>query len=584
MFKRVFNYAKYLKPHWKLFTFAFVCGIIYSVLSGFGLPVITDKLIKNFLPEAGEEAIVRETWKILGVAALMPAVFFLRGLTNFASSYLMSVCSWRSMRALRNEIFHKLQELPMAYFDGSSTGDILTRISSDTGRVQTLVMAFCTELLRQPVIMLSGVGALIYLSWNSRESIFFLGFLLASVLFAVPVIILRKKMKNRGKELQENFASMTQMTKENIDAVQEVRAFNLQDQQQAFYDEYMSKYISSELKLIKYQRIQNPVMEIMAITVVAGLFLYAYYFQMDYGTFAGLGVALYMTFDPLKKILAIVNQFHGSYASFDRVEHILQMENPITDPAEPVQIGRARGDVTFEAVSFGYKADTPVLHDISVKIPAGEHCALVGASGSGKSTFMKLIPRLYDPTSGTIFIDETPNRNLSLEALRNQTALVSQHPVLFNISLLENIRLGRPGATDEEVVQAAREAYAHDFIDRFERGYHTLAGENGRLLSGGQKQRIAIARAILRDAPILLLDEATSALDAESEASIQAALDKLIQNRTVITIAHRMSTFKHAERILVFEAGEIIASGSHEELVRDCGVYQRLVSTQQPIV
>ncbi|QYY37398.1 ABC transporter ATP-binding protein [Ruficoccus sp. ZRK36] len=559
---------------------AFTCGLIYSVLSGFGLPVITEKVIKNFLHEAGKEAIEVETWKIIGVAALLPLVFAIRGISNFFSSYLMSICSWRSMKQLRNDIFHKLQQLPISYFDSRSTGDTLTRIGSDTGRVQTVVMEVLTELLRQPFIMISGISALVYLSWDSRETAFFLGFIAAAFCFAIPVILLRKKLKRRGKQLQESYASMTQMTKENLDAVQEVRAFNLEDQQRMFYNIEMDKYIQNELKMIKYQRMQNPIMEIMSITIIAGLFLYAYYSNIDYGTFAGLGFALYMTLDPLKKILNIVNNFHSSHASFDRLEQTLQLENPITDPENPVTVNKVRGSVTFENVSFEYKVDTPVLEDISVTIPAGQHCALVGPSGSGKSTFMKLIPRLYDPTSGTIQIDDIASQDMRLADLRNQIALVSQHPVLFNISLLENIRLGRPGATDEEVMQAAREAYAHDFISDFKEGYNTSCGENGRLLSGGQKQRIAIARAILRDAPILLLDEATSALDAESEACIQSAIDKLVKNRTVITIAHRRSTFKHAERLLVFDGGKIVASGTHEELMLTSPVFQKLVTNQ----
>ncbi|MEM9227146.1 MAG: ABC transporter ATP-binding protein [Verrucomicrobiota bacterium] len=578
--KQILKYTKYLKPYWKVFTIAFLCGLIYSVISGFGLPVIVEHVFKDFLPQEDETQVDASIWKILSVAAILPLVFIIRGVAGFFNAYLMAYVSWQGMMKLRDDIFRKLQELPMAYYDERSTGDILTRIGSDTGRVQNVVMLTISELLKQPFVMLSGLGALTYLSWDNTESIFFLGFLLAAVLFVIPVVLLRKKLKVRGRQLQENQAAMTQLTKENVDAVLEVRAFSLEKEQRKFFNERMKYYIGSELKLIKYQRMQTPIMEVMAVFIVAGLFVYGYYANIDYATFAAMGFALYMTFDPLKKILAIVNHFHGAYASFERIEQTIKLHNDIIDPPEPKSMNRAQGTVSFDAVSFSYKTGVPVLRDISVTIPAGEHCALVGPSGSGKSTFIKLIPRLYDPTAGTVCIDGVANKELSLETLRRQTALVSQNPVLFNTSLMENIRMGRPGASDPEVIAASQEAYAHEFITGFDQGYQSLAGENGSLLSGGQKQRIAIARAFLRDAPILLLDEATSALDAESEAFIRAALDKLIKNRTVITVAHRMSTFIHAERLLVFDAGQIIASGKHQELIETCEVYQKLVYAQ----
>lgn len=578
MKKYVLSYLKYLKPHWKLFAIAFTCGVLYGASSGLGLPIIAEKVFKIFLEESEREF---AWWEIAGATLLLPAIFLLRGILGFINGILMCKCSLLILLGLRDDIFKKLQELPLSYYDNSTSGDLITRVFGDAGIIHSTMMSLASDTLKQPFVMLSGMGALIYLSYDNQEILFLLAFLLAGALFVIPVVMLRKKLKVGGRRLIESSANIAQVMMENIGAVNEIRTFNMEEKQRELFLEQTRDYNNKQLKLVKYQSLQRPTTELLSVCIIAGLFYYGYTQKIDYATFAGLGLALFFTFDPLKRILAAASTFHSAFGSFQRVEETLEMKNPIVDPEDPLELTDVKGDVEMRNLSFAYVPGIPVLHDVNVTIPAGQYCALVGPSGSGKSTFAKLIPRLYEADQGEVLVDGTNIKEVRMHDLRSHIAFVSQSPVLFNTSLMDNIRLGKPGATNEEVIQAAIKAYAHDFIMDFELGYSTLAGERGGNLSGGQKQRIAIARAILRDAPVLILDEATSALDAESEAYVQAAVKELVKNRTVITIAHRLSTFQHAERILVFNEGRIIASGPHGELMESCGVYKTLVNAQK---
>jgi subfamily B ATP-binding cassette protein MsbA len=287
-----------------------------------------------------------------------------------------------------------------------------------------------------------------------------------------------------------------------------------------------------------------------------------------------------MCYDPVKKLGAINNELQRGSAALARLEEVFNEPITIADPAQPVSISRLRGDLAFERVSFSYKSDLPVLRDVTVEIPAGTVCALVGPSGAGKSTFANLVPRFYEAATGKVTIDGIEIRAMRPADLRRNIAIVSQEPILFNDTILANLLLGRESATRAEVEQAARDAFAHDFILAQPNGYDTIVGERGSQLSGGQKQRIALARAFLRNAPILILDEATSALDSESEAMIQLALKKLVVGKTVLIIAHRFSTIRDATKILVFDRGEVVASGSHAELYAGNGLYKSLYDQQ----
>jgi len=389
------------------------------------------------------------------------------------------------------------------------------------------------------------------------------------------VRLIRKHLQKRGREVQESHADITQYLNENLDALVEVRSFSLETAQQQAFHERLIKNKWIQLKLKKYELSQQPAMEIIVAIVIVAVFAFAFTRGVEFSMFAELAAILYFTFDPLKRIMKLVNLIHKTEGPLRRANEILQLPLPMSDPPEPASLGTVQGAIRFDEVVFAYDEE-PVLRGLSVSIKAGSSVALVGASGAGKSTFAKLVPRFYDAQKGTVTIDGIDVRQLRQAELRSNIAVVSQHPVLFDISLRENIRVGKPTANDAAVEDAARRAFAHDFISAFEEGYETLAGERGDRLSGGQKQRIAIARAFLKDAPILILDEATSALDSESERYIQKAFEKLMEGKTVLIIAHRFSTIEHVDRVLVFQSGQIVEDGTHAELMAQGGHYQNL--------
>jgi subfamily B ATP-binding cassette protein MsbA len=334
------------------------------------------------------------------------------------------------------------------------------------------------------------------------------------------------------------------------------------------------------MKAVKYAQALTPSIEIISAFGLAITLVYAYRAGVKLDSFLAIITALYSSYEPIKKLGALNNEVKRGTSALDRLEVVLDEPLEITDPAQPVAIGRLLGRVHFEKVTFAYKTGEPVLHQVNAEIPAGTVCALVGPSGAGKSTFANLVPRFYEVTSGRLTVDGIDIRDLRLADLRGNIAVVSQDPVLFNDTIFSNLLLGRPDATRDEVIAAARNAHADAFIRAFPQGYDTMVGERGALLSGGQKQRLAIARAFLRNAPILILDEATSALDSQSEQMIQDALKQLVIGKTVLIIAHRFSTIRDASMILVFDRGRIVASGTHTKLYADTPLYRSLYDQQ----
>jgi subfamily B ATP-binding cassette protein MsbA len=375
---------------------------------------------------------------------------------------------------------------------------------------------------------------------------------------------------------------VTALFTENLSAAREVRAYGLEAHETSRFEALTRRLFSSQMKIAKYAQALSPVIEVIAALGIAGTLLYAYSAGVSKDDFLGVVTALFLAYEPIKKLGALNNELSRAVASLDRLEVVLLAPVAIADPAQPATIpgGRLRGGVRFDGVSFAYAPGQPVLHDVTVDVPPGTVCALVGPSGAGKSTFANLVPRFFEASQGAVRIDGIDVRELRLAELRGNIAVVSQDPVLFNDTIRNNLLLGRPDATEAEVVAAAKDAFAHDFIAAEPEGYATTVGERGGRLSGGQRQRLALARAFLRNAPILILDEATSALDSESEAAVQQALQKLMVGKTVFIIAHRFSTIRAASLILVFDEGRIAARGSHAELYASCALYRSLYDRQ----
>ncbi len=575
--KTFYPYFHYLKPVARIFVVALLFGLLFGVSSGFGIPFMTQKVFPMIFDDEAEGLSIL---MLVGVASLIPLAFAVRGISGFLNTYLINLCGIRVLEAIRADIFAKYQALPLGFLQKRSSGDLVSRCLADTNAVQLTITNVANDLIKQPLTLLGAIGYLTYASLQSREVFFLLVCMAIIPICIVPIRIFGKKMLKRSRQAQIQLGGMTGFVSENLRSAREIRAFNLEDRQRERFREQIQKLLTFQLKLVKYKKGMPPVVEVVASFGLALAFLYAYQAGLTLGVFLPLFIALYMCYDPVKKLGMMQNQLQKGRGALERLDEIMREPVTIRDPESPREIGRLTGDVVFAGVSFAYD-QVPVLRDITVHLPQSQVYALVGPSGAGKSTFANLIPRFFDPTEGAVRIDGIDIREMRLKDLRSNIAVVSQDPVLFDDTIVNNILIGRPGASRDNVLRAAENAYAREFIEALDHGFETDVQESGTRLSGGQKQRIALARAFLKDAPILILDEATSALDSESEEKIKDALRRLVQGRTVLMIAHRFSTLSLVDRILFFEEGRITAEGPHEKLYETCAPYRNLYERQK---
>jgi subfamily B ATP-binding cassette protein MsbA len=575
--RRFRPYLKYLRSVRGHLIWAIICIVIYGVASGLSLPM----LIKYVFPPIFDRTHVMALHQVVLIAMLIPVAFFIRALSGYLNSYLMQYAGVRILENIRLDYFRKLQALPLSFVQGKSSGDLISRGMSDTGQLQMTLTSLAMDGIKQPVQLLAAVAALIWLSVTTHGVWLVLLCLAILPLSVLPVRYIGKKVIKRAYQMQSHIGSVTGHFSENLAAAREVRAFGLEQREVARFAGASGDLVISQTKIAKYAQALTPAIEFLSAAAISVTLIYAHHSGVDLATFVAIVTALYMSYEPIKKIGAVNNDIQRGLAALDRLEFVLHEPDTLADPAQPVTVGRLRGDISFDRVTFAYQEGTPVLRDVAARIPAGTVCALVGPSGAGKSTFVNLVPRFYEAGAGSVAIDGIDVRAMRLSDLRRNIALVSQEPVLFNDTIYHNLLLGRQDASREEVMAAARDANADDFIRAFPAGYDTVVGERGVLVSGGQKQRVAIARAFLRNAPVLILDEATSALDSESEAAIQAALKKLMVGKTVLIIAHRFSTIRDASMILVFDQGEIVATGGHGQLYETNPLYRSLYDRQR---
>ncbi len=517
------------------------------------------------------------TWTVVALVAAIPAIKFLSGFFGYLNVYFLQWVASRTVADLRVRLFRHLLDLSAGFHNENASGQLISRVINDTGTLQVILNNATTIIVRDPVQL---VGLLGFLLWEQPKLTLLTIVVLPVCL--VPIIIFSRKIRRSSREMQTQSAELTQTMAEAFTGHRIVKAYNLEGIVTAEFQNITRRFVSHYMRIVRASSIPSPLIEFFGSCGVA--LLLAYLICRPEGhpnpaDFLQLIGTVFLIYPPLKNLNMLQNWVIQARAASERVFELLATQNAVPEPVAPKMLHADQADIIFENVDFSY-GDKPVLRNINLTVKAGRLVALVGASGSGKTTLANLLLRFYDPVRGAIRIGGVDIREVSTRDLRSQTAVVTQEIILFDDTIRRNIELGRPGATNDEIVAAARHAYAYDFIMERPEGFDAVIGEKGVMLSGGQRQRIAIARAVLRNAPILVLDEATSALDTESERAVQAALDELMKGRTTICIAHRLSTILHADLIVVLDQGRIVETGRHEELIQRGGVYQKLYELQ----
>ena len=576
MLKRLRPYFRYLRPVRWQFIGALVAGLIYGLASGAGIPVVIKEVVPRIWVEGGQPVPLND---LLTVAALLVGAMGIRNVSQFANVYGMAYCGQRVLEGLRTDVFTHVQKLSLSFFEKRRSGDTVSRLITDTEVLRSGIVTVSNDIIRQPFTLLGVAGVIVYLSLENGQFVFILAFLLSVPACVFPLRWLAKRLKKRAQRLQAQVGDISAYVTDSIQAPREIRAFNLQDEQVKGMRSRVRELMKWQLKVIKYDRSVAPMVEFISAVGISGVIIYSGLKGLGVQELVPLLGALYFCYEPVKRLGKLGAKLKTMEASLDRLEDISLEEPKIADPVSPLTLDGVRGEIAFNGVSFAYEEEL-VLKNVNLKVNAGEVIGIVGPSGAGKTTFINLVLRFYDPTEGAVLLDGHDLRELRQKDLRDAVAFVPQEPLLFNATAKENILIGRPDASDEEVYEAAHRARAHDFITSLENGYDTVMAEKGTRLSGGQRQRLALSRAFLRKAPILVLDEAASALDSENEALVQNALVELTRDKTVFIIAHRFSTLSIANRILVLENGEVVGDGTNEELQNSCKLYRDLRDLQ----
>lgn len=572
--KRFGPYFKYLKPVRVQFGLGLLFGVIAAAASGAGLPFVIKVLVPLVTSDEAPAGL-----QLVFLLSSVPIAFTLRAVGGFLNAYYMAYAGMHVLERLRLMVFSKMQELPLSFFQRNAVGDLMSRVMGDTSQLQGALVKVVNSLVKEPATLISASAFLIYLTISERETAFMLIALASVPAVVLPIKVIGTRILKRAKQAQQQAGQVNNVLNENLASVREVRAYNLETREVSRFEAACQRFFKLTLKTVKYDKALSPMIELVSAFAIVFALYVAVTKNISPEIIASILTALYMCYQPIKALGAVSNTIRKAEASLDRLEYVLQSVDTVPENPHPIEARKLSGHIQFEDVTFSYLEET-ALRDIRIDIAAGEVVALVGPSGAGKSTFANLVPRFYDPIAGRVRIDGTDLRDFRKVDLRSQIALVSQDAILFDESITHNIAIGREGASEEEIRRAAKMANADDFIQQLEGGYEYQVGERGARLSGGQRQRISIARAFLKDAPIIILDEPTSALDAESEHAIQSALETLSKGRTVLIIAHRFSTIQHADRILVFEGGSILASGTHAELYADSPLYKSLYDKQ----
>ena len=521
------------------------------------------------------------SYALAGLAALLIFMTFLKTGVTYLSLYFIVPMRSGIVRDIRNYVYDKITTLPISFLTSERKGDVMARMSGDVAEIENSIMASLDMMFKNPVMIIVCLGMMITISWQLTVFVLILLPLAGIVMGRVG-----KKLKRKSLEGQQQWGTLMSNIEETLGGLRIIKAFNAEGKVKDRFHRENDTFFNISNKVSRRQSLAHPMSEFLgtvAISIVlwfGGALILSGSSSINAASFIYYMVIFYSIINPAKDLTKAMYSIQKGLASMERVDKILNADNPIKDPASPKEITQLKGDICYKNVTFSYGTNT-VIHDVSLNIPAGATIALVGQSGSGKSTMADLLPRFYDVDSGSITIDGIDVRDLRVHDLRGFMGNVNQEAILFNDTFYNNITFGVKNATMEQVIEAARIANALEFIESSEDGFNTNIGDRGCKLSGGQRQRLSIARAILKNPPILILDEATSALDSESEHLVQEALDRLMKDRTTLVIAHRLSTIKNASMICVMHEGRIVESGTHDELIALNRYYKRLVDMQK---
>ena len=549
------------------------------------LKFITDfkNKVKNYLKEKG----ITEKFDfkhdsggdVFVIVLLILSLYLIKGLASFWGYFLLGVTGHKVIRDLRNDLYSSIINQSVSFFDEYHSGTLISRITNDVYIIQNAVTTKIGDLVKESMFLILIVAAIFYIDYKLSIALFFI-----FPLIVVPVVLISKAIRKATNESQTKMAEMTNILKETISGSRIVKAFAMENFEINKFMQKNYEFFRANIKLVAATVMSSPIMELVGALSLSMVIVYGNMKikagEMTTGTFMTYITNVLLLYSPIRRLNKVNNELQQALTALKRVFGIMDVKNGITSPENPKPFPEDIREIEFKNVGFSYDGKKKVLDGINISAKKGEIIAIVGSSGDGKTTLVNLIPRFYDCTEGTITINGVDIKEYDLKDLRNNIGIVTQETVLFDDTVFNNIAYGRSDIPEEKVIEAAKLAYAHDFIEKMKNGYHTNIGESGVFISGGQRQRLAIARALLKNPPILILDEATSALDTESEVLVQKALNNLMKNRTTFVIAHRLSTVRNAHKIFVLNKGKIVEVGTHEELLKKNGIYKRLYSIQ----
>ena len=508
------------------------------------------------------------------VPFIVVGVFLLRGIFEYISRYQMSVVGLRAVRKIRDDLYTHLVQLSMRFYSKGRTGELMSRAMNDVGVVQSSVTDDLVDLLRQPLVILFQIPLVFF--WGGPLALIPLA-IFPTVLF--PIVYLGRKLRRTQRRIQEQLANINSKMQEAFTGISVVKAFNMERYEIRKFEGIHKNVFNFLKRALRITIIQKPLIEVIGAVGIAFAIWYGMR-VLPFDRFASFLTVLLLFYEPLKKLSKVNVSIQQSVAAGIRIFELMDEPLEIESLTDGIKLERDIKTISYRDLWFAYEPEKFVLKEINLTVRSGEVIAIVGTSGAGKTTFVNLLLRFYDPTQGTIVINDRDIRDYELHSLRDKIGIVNQETFLFNASVFENIAYGRLEASLEDVTKAAKTAFADEFIRKLPKGYGTIIGERGVMLSGGQRQRLSIARALLKNPPILVLDEATSQLDTESERQVQEALELLMTGRTVFVIAHRLSTIQNADRIIVLDGGRLVQSGTNESLLREGGIYKRLYDLQ----